>query len=306
MCMKYNILIVVFTETDSTQKYAYYTTDDTIKPGDHFRSNRDGRWVKVLEVRESETSTYNGLKLNKMEKQSKMISGIKEKYMSQFIPERVPNAKMSADGSICVLIGDEYVGIKGEELITYPEEFVMDFPVYSIVKPQDQVREGDIVISGKNFGKVIRLNEDGSIKLLSFSGYTHNKKEVKDFLLGKATVRVLVNMYDTTSGFNPMIFAMASGDKIDLKTLAMMQMMPGFGGGEMSDLLKNPMMMAMMMKGGDRDFLETMMLMEMMNPLKQETPTTEDMMKDLLSEDPEFKRAFVKAMKKRTMKGGEK
>lgn len=332
----YKILIVVFTDTKIREdhihavglpKYAYYTTDQSIKVGDHFRSSRDGRWVQVVGIRESETQTFNGKTLNKidkMENKSKMIEGIKEKYMSQYIPERVPNAKMSADGSICILIGNEYVGMnKDGELTSYPEEIVMDVPVYSINKPQSKVVVGDIVVSGKSFGKVISKNSDGSLKILSFSGYTHNKKEVKDFMLGQATVRVLVNYFDSTeSGFNPLMFAIASGESLNINTLMMMNMMPGSNksNNPMADLFKNPMVLAMMMKNGEsskggNDILDYMMVMGMMggnNPFtpqkSEETQThspsspTDDIIKSLLENDPEFKKAFIKAMKKSNKK----
>lgn len=321
---EYKILLIVFLD-DTNKKYAYYTDDLTIQIGDQFKSSRDGRLVRVVDAYKSDKTIFNGKplnKINKMEK-SKMIDGIKEKYMSQYIPERVSNAKMSADGAICVLIGNEYVGIKGEELTTYPEEFVIDIPVYSISKPQSQVQVGEIVISGKSFGKVISKNPDGSLKILSFSGYTHNKKEVKDFLLGQATVRVLVNYFNQTSDFNPIMFAALSGDKLDIKTLAMMQMMPGMkdkgNNNPMMDLFKNPMMMAMMMKGdsSEGNLLESMMLMGMMGgnnpfsspqpqaPLTTTSSPTEDIMKILLEEDPEFNKAFAKAIKKRSKKGGD-
>lgn len=339
--MKYKILIVVFTDIknqiDNLKKYAYYTTDESIKIGDHFKSSRDGRMVQVVSIKESETPTFNGKTLNKLmkmdESKNKMIAGIKEKYLSQYVPERVPNAKMAADGSICVLIGGEYIGMKGEELTSYPEEMVMDVPVYSITKPQSKVQVGEIVISGKSFGKVISKNPDGSLKILSFSGYTHNKKEIKDFMLGQATVRVLVNYFDSANnGFNPIMFALAQGDSLNINTLMMMQMMPGStkDNNPMADILKNPMMMAMLMKNGEsskggNDIFEYMMVMGMMggnNPFNKEpekvketvteipTPTPvsspeSDIIKSLLESDPEFKEAFIKAMKKSNQKGDE-
>lgn len=329
------IIIVVFTDRkdqiNGLKKYAYYTTDPSIKVGDHFKSSRDGRMVQVVRIEESETPTFNGKTLNKLTKMenSKMISGIKEKYLSQYVPEKVSNAKMAADGSICVLVGNEYIGMKGEELTSYPEEMVMDVPVYSITKPQSKVQVGEIVISGKSFGKVVSKNPDGSLKILSFSGYTHNKKEIKDFMMGQATVRVLVNYFDSTgSGFNPLMFAIMSGDQVNLNTLMMMQMMPGVTGenNPMSDLFKNPMMLAMLMKNGELDkgknsILDYMMVMGMMggnNPfvnqpekskeVVSESPNLSspesDIIKSLLENDPEFKDAFIKAMKKTNQKGG--
>ena len=88
----------------------------------------------------------------------------------------------------------------------------------------------------------------------------------KDFMLGQALVRVVVNMFSgmTTNGFNPMMLALANNENMDMKDLMMMQMMQGNGAGF------NPMMLMMMDKGGDNSMFETMMMMQMMggqNPM---------------------------------------
>lgn len=208
----------------------------------------------------------NNQKSNKMEKKS-MFNSFIEKYKSQFIPEKEESLKLSMDGNICVPIGSEYVGINADnELISYPTEMCMDVPVYIISKPFNQVQVGDIVKLNNSFLKVLRKNDNGTLQCLSFSGYSSNRREIKDFMLGQALVRVVVNMFSgmTTNGFNPMMLALANNENMDMKDLMMMQMMQGNGAGF------NPMMLMMMDKGGDNSIFETMMMMQMMggqNPM---------------------------------------
>ena len=109
-------------------------------------------------------------------------------------------------------------------------------------------------------------NDNGTLQCLSFSGYSSNRREIKDFMLGQALVRVVVNMFSgmTTGGFNPMMLALADNEDMDMKDLMMIQMMQGNGGSF------NPMMLMMMDKGGDNSMFETMMMMQMMggqNPM---------------------------------------
>lgn len=133
-------------------------------------------------------------------------------------------------------------------------------------KPYAQVQVGDIVKLNNSFLKVLRKNDNGTLQCLSFSGYSSNRREIKDFMLGQALVRVVVNMFSgmTTGGFNPMMLALANNEDMDMKDLMMIQMMQGNGGSF------NPMMLMMMDKGGDNSMLETMMMMQMMggqNPM---------------------------------------
>lgn len=207
------------------------------------------------------TKFNNNQNLNKMEKKS-MFSSFIEKYKSQFIPEKDDTLKVSMDGNICVLTGDEYVSIdKDNNLISYPKEICMDMPVYLLAKPYSQVQIGDIVKINYTYAKVLKKNANGSLSCLSFSGYTQNKKEIKDFMLGQSFIKVVVNMFSNmqVNGFNPMMLAMTDGN-MDMKDLMMMQMMQNGNAGQMNPML----MMAMMDKDGDNSMIETMLMMQMM------------------------------------------
>lgn len=205
-------------------------------------------------------------------KDNSMFSGIMSKYSGQFIPQKEDKVRMSLNGLLCVPQDGEYVGVNGEELVSFPPEMTLQIPVYSIIKANSAVVPGDIIKNGNNYSKVIGINPDKSLKILSFTGFTHNKKPVTDFIMGAATTRVLINMFnfDEKSGFNPIFFAMASGESIDVNSLMMLSMTPqgknlfsNAGGGF------NPMMLWMLDKnrqesGQGMDMMGMMMMSSMM------------------------------------------
>ena len=270
------------------KRYAFLCDYDMVQVGDTLVSPMYNTPIQVVEISNNTNRVQNGITLkniiidtingvkpekitpnkfnnnqnsNKMEKKS-MFSSFIEKYKSQFIPEKDNTLKVSMDGNICVLTGDEYVSIdKDNNLISYPKEMCMDMPVYLLAKPYSQVQIGDIVKINYTYAKVLKKNANGSLSCLSFSGYTQNKKEIKDFMLGQSFIKVVVNMFSNiqVNGFNPMILAMADGN-MDMKDLMMMQMMQNGNAGQMNPML----MMAMMDKDGDNSMLETMLMMQMM------------------------------------------
>jgi hypothetical protein len=203
---------------------------------------------------------------------NQMFSGILGKYKSQFIPERETNVRMSLSGLLVVPVNGEYVGIDASNTLTsFPEEMTISIPVYSINKMNSAIQVGDIVKTGVNtYAKVIGKNGDGSLKVLTYTGYTRSKKEVKDFIVNQATTRVLINMFNfdnSENSFNPLFFAFANGDHIDVNSLMMLAMTPqgknlfsNAGGGF------NPMMLFMLdqNKGGSSSMFETMAMMSMM------------------------------------------
>ena len=219
-------------------------------------------------------TTYAGVSAAKTKKMkdNKMVSGLIERYKSQFFPEKEERVKIAMDGAICVPVNNEYVGVKSDgSLTSYPEEFLIDVPVFSISKPQAQVKVGDIVKIGTRYGRVNTKNEDGSLKILYFSGVTGNTHEIKDMLLGQSLVRVLVNMFsfNESNGMNPMmLLAMSDKEDLDMKSLFLMQAMSngqGFGSNSINGF--NPMMLLALSDkdGKSNDIFTTMALMQMMN-----------------------------------------
>lgn len=297
----YKVINVVFTtrkmnalEVSKMNKYAFIC-NIPVKEGDLLISPMYTTPMMVIDIYMSESNLLNGriplkeLVVDKVNgkpvlsktnnnlnnqimtpnKGNGMFSGIVDKYKSQFIPQREEGVRMSLNGLICVPVDNEYVGMDDQgKLMSFPLEMTIDIPVYSINKPNSKVNVGDIIKSARSYSKVLGKNEDGSLKILSFSGYTHNKKEVTDFLMGQATTRVLINMFnfDDSTGFNPLFFAFASGDTIDVNSLMMLSMTPqgknlfSNAGGSF-----NPMMLMMLDKNHQNgSMMESMMMMSMM------------------------------------------
>lgn len=318
----YQIITVVYTnrklnayEINQQKKYVFVYEGSVIK-GDLLQSPNYTTCMQVVSVEQRKTRLFknrdgqeivlkdlivdsiNGVPVKnkiinqnqEMSKKNSMFAGIADKYKSQWIPEKEEGVKVSMDGTMCVAIGDEYVGMKSDGTLTsYPREVLIDVPVYSINKPSSQVQIGDVIKSGpKSYGKVMMKNHDGSLKILSYTGYTHNKQEVQDFLLGQAMTRVLVNMFNfDASGFNPFFFMLGSEEsEFDVKDLMMLQMMSGNKNlGNLGGM--NPLMLMMLSdKGqGGNDMLSLMAMSQMMGgnnlfpnitPSVVKQPTTEE------------------------------
>ena len=306
--MTYRIITVVFTKRKlsaleiAEQKKYLFICEHEVKIGDMIDSptyatpcqiidvswnnskpmNPRGQFLKTLVVDKingkSMNQTIDIINSSEKMKDNSMFSGIMSKYTGQFIPEKEDKVRMSLNGLLCVPQDGEYIGVQGDNLVSFPEEMTLPIPVYSIVKTNSAIVAGDIIKNGHNYSKVLNVNADGSLKILSFTGYTHNKKPVTDFIMGAATTRVLINMFnfDEKSGFNPIFFAMANGDTLDVNSLMMLSMTPqgkdlfsNAGGGF------NPMMLWMLDKnrqesGQGMDMMTMFMMSSMMggrNPL---------------------------------------
>ena len=316
--MTYRIVTVVFTKRKlsaleiAEQKKYLFICEHEVKIGDMIDSptyatpcqiidvswnnskpmNPRGQFLKTLVVDKingkSMNQTIDIINSSEKMKDNSMFSGIMSKYTGQFIPEKEDKVRMSLNGLLCVPQDGEYIGVQGDNLVSFPEEMTLPIPVYSIVKANSAIVAGDIIKNGHNYSKVLNVNADGSLKILSFTGYTHNKKPVTDFIMGAATTRVLINMFnfDDKSGFNPIFFAMANGDTLDVNSLMMLSMTPqgknlfsNAGGGF------NPMMLWMLDKNrqeSGQDMMTMFMMSSMMggqNPFEnmfgqQPAPTT--------------------------------
>ena len=296
--MRYRVITVVFTKRKlsaleiAEQKKYLFICEYEVKIGDIIDSptyatpcqvidiswdnsrpmTPRGQFLKTLVIDKinGESITMNTINSSEKMKDNSMFSGIMSKYTGQFIPEKEDKVRMSLNGLLCVPQDGEYIGVQGDNLVSFPEEMTLPIPVYSIVKANSAIVAGDIIKNGHNYSKVLNVNADGSLKILSFTGYTHNKKPVTDFIMGAATTRVLINMFnfDDKSGFNPIFFAMANGDTLDVNSLMMLSMTPqgknlfsNAGGGF------NPMMLWMLDKNrqeSGQDMMGMMMMSSMM------------------------------------------
>lgn len=288
--------------TQNNDYLVYLDDNHLVNEGDVINTDKYSN-AKVVNVNLSDLNRIDGVQIiplkikEKMDftpKSDGMFSGLAEKYSSQFIPKKETDVRMSLTGLLCVPQDDQYIGIdQNNDLVGFDRSLTVDIPVYSIEKAISKIAPGDIVKNGRNYSKVIGKNSDNSLKVLSFSGYSHNKKAVKDFMLGQTTARVLINMFnfDEKTGFNPMFFAMASGDKFDVKSLLMLSMTPqgknmfsNTGGGF------NPMMLLMLdqSNSGKDDLMPLLMMSGLMggqnpfnnmfgqSPTKSSSPETTD------------------------------
>lgn len=241
----------------------------------------------------------NKINLKEMKKIS-MFAGIADKFRSQYSPVLEEGVKMSSDGTVCVAIGNEYIGMKSDgSLTSYPRQMLINIPVYSINKPSDQVHIGEIIKTGNQYGRVMMRNPNGSFKIQSYDGYTQDKQEVQDFLLGQSMTRVLINVYSfEANGFNPVLFALADeGNDFGVDDLFMLSMTD-----KGKDLLgktgMNPLMLMMFANKGENnsfgnDALSLMLMSQMLggqNPLQlnpvqsapiQQTTSAEDIVNAL-------------------------
>ena len=270
--------------------YKFICEDDRVQLGDMIVSPMYSTSMQVVGVTSVTNQTQNGIQLktiiikeilrnkqplnsNKMEKKS-VFNSLIDKYKSQFLPEKEESLKLSMDGSICAKVGDEWIGAdKNNNLTAYPAEMCIDIPVYTINKPFNQVKVGDIIKVKSSFVKVMKRNTNGTLQCLSFAGYSSNKQEVKDFILGQGFVKVVINMFSemTNNGLNPMMLMALNSEETDMKDLMAMQMMQG------GNTQFNPMMLLLMDKGENSSMMETLLMMQMMggqNPLSNLMSTT--------------------------------
>ena len=208
-----------------------------------------------------------------------MFKRMLEKMKSQYMPTKSGQLKMTFDGTIVLrqVVGDEenYVGIASDnEVVSYDPEFVMDFPVYLINRPYAQVKVDDVVLvkEGKEamYGKVTKVTPT-KLEVLCFDGLNVILNKTRDALTNGETVCTVLNMFgnafaNTQNGFNPlMLMAFGDSEKFDMETFLMISMMQN--GGNMGNMMNNPMMFMMLMgnkDGNKSDMMEKFILMNML------------------------------------------
>ena len=333
----YRVITVVFTkrpldflQAASLKKYKFIC-DSEVKSGDMIDSPvystpcevididyRDSKpWYDGREVKPIIVDTINGKLVSKnknkseMKKDLSMFDGILDSYTSQFMPVKEEGVRLSMSGVLCVPVGDKYVGCdNNNKLVKFPAGMTFPFPVFSIEKPIAAIVKGDIIKRDRSYAKVLGVTPEGKIRTLSFSGVTATQAAVEDFLMGQATFRVLINMFnfDQNSGFNPIIYAMCTGEEIDAQGLMMLSMTPQ-GKNLFANSNINPMMLMMLDKnrGNGSDMMGMMMMASMMGggqnpftnmfgntapkPVNTEVPAVEDTLTET-EEEPSVDQAL--------------
>jgi hypothetical protein len=186
---------------------------------------------------------------NKENSMKSMTNRLKEMFM----PQEAKDVRLTIEGVLCVSTKNGYVSISdNNELVAYPEEYTIDFPVYIISKPKEQLAVGDIIYNNGTYSKITKINGD-RITALSFTGAGKIIHTIKDFLFNQTMVRVVVSLTGNLGGqINPMMMLALSKDKSNLLPLMMMNQ----NGGNIN---MNPMMLMLMSKD-DIDMKELLMM----------------------------------------------
>ena len=218
----------------------------------------------------------------------KMFETVVERMKASFIPQVDDKARLAMDGTVCVRTntanGKEWLGIKGEGMVAYPEEMLLeDVPVFTIAKTIDQVKVGDIVKSTSSTYSRVEKIKDGHIYSTSFGGNMRKNVPVTDFLTQQKTVRIVVNPFSFAGGAemnNNMMLMMLLSDKGNDSDLAEVMMLASMMSGQgqanpFGNMTSNPMaLMAFAGKGGSsmKDIMMINMLQQggLMNPTKVE------------------------------------
>lgn len=176
------------------------------------------------------------------------LANIGDRMREMFIPTEADNVRLTVDGKLVVSTARGYVAITDDnQLVSYPEEFTVEMPVFVMCKPVAQLKVGDVIALDKSYAKVVKIN-GSKLSCISYTGSGKTVHTIKDILFNQTMVRVVVSLAGTVDGAtNPMLLmALAGkGDNDNLLPLLMMQQNGG-------NVAANPMMMAMLMKkGGD-------------------------------------------------------
>lgn len=160
--------------------------------------------------------TNNSNKEENNMKKNSSISGCMARLKDTLMPREVKGVRVAQDGNICVETDDGYVTInQNNELISYPKEFTLPVPVYTISKPKAQLQVGDVIALDRSFAKIIKIGEFGKIKAISYTGSGKTIHTIKDFLFNESYVRVVVSPLagNFGGGINPMmLLALNDGD----------------------------------------------------------------------------------------------
>ena len=218
-----------------------------------------------------------------------MIETYVERMKASFLPQVDTCVKMTFDGVMCVRTntanGKEWLGMQDGEIFSYPEEMLLDFPVYNIAKTIDQIKTGDIIKSTSSTYSVVEEVKNGKIYSVTFGGNVRKNTPVTDFFTRTKTVRVVVNpfgMFNTNQTANnmlPLLMMMdKEGNKSDLADILMFSTMQcGQGSANpFGNLMTSPLaMMALVGKKGDSSMKDILFLQMMSgNNMFQTQPVT--------------------------------
>lgn len=284
----YNDDFVADIDTDEKNKtrYVYICNDYNLKVGDIIKCPSHNKPAMVVDIIKDSTvdtiknkpirtiniESINNNKVypnkNKTSMKKNGFSGILNTMMSQYVPARDYNVRMTYDLSVALPDRDgNYICMSKEgTLKRWPAEMTFEIPIFTISKLQSQVVAGDIVKNGNSYSFVKGRKANGSLQLISASGYSHNKQDITDAILGASTVTCVVNMFNNQTGFNPMMFMLLSKDDAKFDTTSLMMFMTAAqnGGANVNMQSMMPLMMLQSIGEGDDTEMSKMLPMLMM------------------------------------------
>lgn len=284
----YNDDFVADIDTDEKNKtrYVYICNDYNLKVGDIIKCPSHNKPAMVVDIIKDSTvdtiknkpirtiniESINNNKVypnkNKTSMKKNEFSGILNTMMSQYVPARDYNVRMTYDLSVALPDRDgNYICMSKEgTLKRWPAEMTFEIPIFTISKLQSQVVPGDIVKNGNSYSFVKGRKANGSLSLISASGYSHNKQDITDAILGASTVTCVVNMFNNQAGFNPMMFMLLSKDDAKFDTTSLMMFMSAAqnGGANVNMQSMMPLMMLQSIGEGDDTEMSKMLPMMMM------------------------------------------
>lgn len=218
----------------------------------------------------------NSIVMAETKKTNSFMEKMMSRFKGQFLPEKCDEFAMAWDGQIvakCVAgTGTIYNAIVNGEIVSYPDEAVLDIPMYTILRPADKIVEGDIIVisgtsTGSRFGKVTAIKKKdskvSSFQVIRFNGTEDGTVVAKDAIMKMGLVEVVFNPFTSKdvfqgTGMNPMMFLLMDGKGGNMQDLMMMSMMMGNNQTNM-----NPMMVMCLMDG-KKDMKDLMMMSMMM------------------------------------------
>lgn len=219
--------VQIFAEEDE-KYYVCYANENSelykLEKGAHVLTTKNNN-IYILDVTEGNTEYEYAKKCN--------ITGIisvdypfgeKTSSIKDFIKfQEVNNVRITIDGNTAVQTTQGYTVItKDNQLISYPEEYTLEAPIYIISKPKDQLVVGDIIVINSQYAKVIELTKD-EIITIGFNGKKNAIRATKDFLFNQEMIQVLVNPLNNVDKNNILMFLATKGKKSMLPFLLMNQ-----------------------------------------------------------------------------------
>lgn len=128
----------------------------------------------------------------------KVFGEVLNQFKNQFIPTKDDTLRLTWGGAIAVPDKKNegfYIAFdKDGKIRRYPKSMTLKVPVMFLNKQINQVKPGDVVKHNGSYFNVIKVKE-GKLVTRSYTGFIHSVLPIEDFLIGKSTIQVAINLY---------------------------------------------------------------------------------------------------------------